>query len=64
MQAMGLMIFFAGGAVLCVALCVMAVSRLRLPWQEALVYFGLAAHPDELERQARPRARAAQRLRA
>jgi hypothetical protein len=47
MQVLALLIFLAGGVVLC-ALAIRAITvRYRLPWREALQYFGLAPYPHE-----------------
>ena len=44
----------AVGIVLCAVLARLIVRRWRLPWREALMYFGLMPYPDEarLERVA------------
>lgn len=47
MQTILLLTMMAAGAVVC-ALAARAVTlRYRLPWREALVYFGLAPEPDD-----------------
>ncbi len=43
-----LAIGWALGLVMCVALARTIIVRYRLPWQATLMYFGLAAYPDEV----------------
>jgi hypothetical protein len=47
MQAIFFLVFLILGAVVCVILARELVERRRLPWREALVYFGLAADPAD-----------------
>ena len=42
-----LLILMAAGAVACAAAGRALTVRFRLPWREALMYFGLAPYPDE-----------------
>jgi hypothetical protein len=57
MQMVYLMVAWALGLGVCVALGRFITLRYRLPWRAALMYFGLAAYPDELRRSRRIGAR-------
>jgi hypothetical protein len=46
-QELAFTIFFACGIILAGAACARAVLRLRLPWRDALMWFGVIAYPDE-----------------
>lgn len=47
MQTLLLLIALGLGTVLCAVAARAVTVRYRLPWREALMYFGLAAYPDE-----------------
>jgi hypothetical protein len=47
MQTLLLFVLMTVGAILCAVLGRAVTLRYRLPWREALLYFGLAAEPDE-----------------
>jgi hypothetical protein len=47
MQALALFVFLCFGAALCVTVTAVVVALWRLPWREALMYFGLAPYPHE-----------------
>ena len=43
-----LLIGWAVGLVVCVALARTIIVRYRLPWRATLMYFGLIPYPDEI----------------
>lgn len=53
MQVLELVIAWAAGLALCVALARAIIVRYRLPWTAALMYFGLVPYPDEVARRRR-----------
>ena len=46
-QMLLLLFLMGAGAVACAAAGRALTLRFRLPWREALMYFGLAPYPDE-----------------
>ena len=42
-----LIAFFVVGVALCLLVGYAVVTRYRLPWRQALIYFGLAPYPGE-----------------
>lgn len=46
-QLLGLGVVWSLGIVVCFALAARLTTRLGLPWEEALMYFGLVPHPEE-----------------
>jgi len=56
-QLLYLVIGWAVGLALCVALARTIITRCRLPWRATLMYFGLLPYPDEVLLPQRPRPR-------
>jgi hypothetical protein len=52
MQTLILLVLLLLGTVVCTGLAGAVTLRWRLPWREALIYFGLASHPQDTARDA------------
>lgn len=49
-----LLLLFLAGIVVCVLVGTLIVRRWRLPLRQALIYFGLLPHPDEVALPRKP----------